>query len=90
MATFNVCDTVTVPPGGSFTWRNPFTQPVTITPEGTWFLPESSIIIPAGASSVPVSIPATVSGTYNLSVTFPNGANACPGKHQKIIVASAN
>jgi len=39
MATFNVCDTVTVPPGGSFTWHNPFTQPVTIAPEGTWFRP---------------------------------------------------
>ena len=89
MATFNVCDTVTVRPGANFIWLNPFTQPVTITPEGTWFLPESSTTIPAGAASVPVTIPTTVSGTYNLRVTFPNGANACPGKHPKIIVGSA-
>jgi hypothetical protein len=94
--TFDVCGTVTTVQGGSFTWNNPYSQPVRIAPAPgtTWFLGASYIIVPANNGQVTINVPSNAGvGTYNISVTYDStiGGNPCGGNgaNPKIIVGAS-
>jgi hypothetical protein len=96
MATFNVCSTVTVGPGGSFTWNNPNAQQVKVqaAPGTTWPLPQSSYTINGNGGQQAITLPIGAGlGTYQISVTYTSigGGTPCQGAgaNPKIVVSPA-
>ncbi len=84
MATFNVCDLVSVAQGGSFIWNNPYTQQVRVQPATgtTWPLPQSSYTINGNNGQQVITLPSTAGvGTYQISVTYTGvlGGTPCTG-----------
>lgn len=82
--TFNVCDNVTVNQGGSFTWNNPYTIQVEISPAPgtTWFLGQSYVLVDGNNGQTTINVPSTATpGTYDISVVYNNsvGGNPCAG-----------
>src|SRR5882724_9626027 len=96
MATFNVCSTVTVSAGGSFTWNNPYAQQVKVqaAPGTTWPLPQSSYTINGNNGQQAITLPSTSgAGTYQISVTYTStvGGSPCQGAagNPRIVVSPA-
>ncbi len=91
--TFDVCGTVTAVQGGSFTWNNPYSVQVRITPAPgtTWFLGVSYVVVPGNNGQVTINVPSNAGvGTYDISVTYNTivGGNPCGGNaaNPKIVV----
>ena len=82
--------------GGSFTWNNPYSVAVRITPAPgtTWFLGASYIIVPANNGQVTINVPLSAGvGTYDISVAYNTivGGNPCAGNagNPRIVVVPA-
>ena len=96
METFNVCSTVNVGVGGTFTWNNPYAQPVKVqaAPGTTWPLPQSSYTIAGNGGQQVITLPISAGiGTYQISVTYTSigGGTPCQGAagNPKIVVSPA-
>ena len=92
MATFEVCQDVTVAPGGSFNWHNGNSKGVVITPQNPpWPLPNPSYSVAGvtSSSAITVSPNAVPGNSYAINVlyaTSPGGPCQLIGTTPKIII----
>jgi len=96
MAIFDVCSTVTIIQGGSFTWNNPASKQVKVeaAPGTTWPLPQPSYTINGNNGQQVITLPLGAgTGTYQISVTYTSigGGTPCQGAgaNPKIVVNPA-
>lgn len=80
----NACSVTTATPGSLITWSSTYAQPIKVTPAPgtTWFLTQSSIIIPANGM-VAFGVPTNAEpGTYVLRLVFDteDGGPPCVGQ----------